>query len=142
MKKRIFIYTVIALFTILFVYTGVNKLLANEEFNVELKLSPILNPFAGILRWLVPIVELLIVASLLTKRGRLNGLYAAFIMMLLFTLYIVWVNSFSYYIPCGCGGFLEKLSANMHIFLNALFILLALTGIYFEIQERKKRYKI
>jgi hypothetical protein len=102
----------------------------NETFNMELRLSPVLNPFASLLRWTIPIVELFVAILLLTKRGRINGLLATFFLMLIFTIYLIILNNFDYYIPCSCGGFLENISVKKHIFLNTILALTALLGFY------------
>jgi uncharacterized membrane protein YphA (DoxX/SURF4 family) len=61
--------------------------------------------------------------------GRLIGLYASFFFMILFTGYIVAILRFSSYIPCSCGGILQKMSWTQHLIFNIGFLLLAVIAI-------------
>ncbi len=92
------------LLILLMVYAALAKLNDYDNFRFGLSESPIIAPFAGILVWAVPATELLIAAMLALSFLRLAGLYASFVLMLLFTLYIVVMLSFYDHIPCSCGG--------------------------------------
>jgi hypothetical protein len=48
----------------------------------------------------------------------------------MFTLYIIFISQFTYYIPCSCGGYLDALPQNGHILLDTTLVLLAGAGIY------------
>jgi hypothetical protein len=56
------------------------------------------------------------------------GLYASFFLMSLFTAYLMIMLNVSYYVPCSCGGVLEKLSWNQHIVFNVFFIVISAAG--------------
>jgi len=60
---------------------------------------------------------------------RLTALYAAFSLMVMFTAYIAFILNFSDYIPCSCGGILEKMSWKEHLIFNSGFVIIALIGI-------------
>ncbi|MBW4361046.1 DoxX family protein [Flavobacterium taihuense] len=117
------------LYILLFTYAAVSKLLDFENFQVQLGQSPLLSAFAGFLSRFVPILELLIVVMLLFPRFRLTALFASFNLMLMFTSYIYIILHFSSFIPCSCGGILEKMGWNEHLIFNIIFILLAIVGI-------------
>lgn len=127
--KRISLETICILYVVLFVYAAVSKLLDFENFQVQLGQSPLLSAFAGWVSWGVPIIELVIALLLLVPRFRLVGLYAAFSIMVMFTAYIVIILNFSSFVPCSCGGILEKMGWGEHLVFNSVFVLLALTGI-------------
>jgi uncharacterized membrane protein YphA (DoxX/SURF4 family) len=91
--------------------------------------SPLLSAFAGIVVWLVPLIELLIALLLFLKSYRLISLFAAFSMMIMFTVYIFIILNYSSFIPCSCGGILEKMGWTEHLIFNIIFVLLALLGI-------------
>lgn len=57
------------------------------------------------------------------------GLFAAFSIMVMFTAYIYIILNYSSFIPCSCGGILEKLGWKEHLFFNLIFIMLAAAGI-------------
>src|SRR5690606_8338155 len=98
------------LFVLLFVYAAVSKLLDFETFRVQLAQSPLLSAYAGIIAWLVPGVEILIALLLIIPRFRVVALYSSFLLMVMFTAYIYIILNYSDFVPCSCGGVLEKLS--------------------------------
>jgi hypothetical protein len=126
-----------ALFIILFVYAALTKLLDYEKFRVQIGQSPLLTAFAGWIAWMVPVAEILISLMLVFVRLRLIGLYAAFSLMVMFTTYIICILTLSLYIPCSCGGVLEKLGWKEHLVFNIVFIMLAAIAIL--ISYRKER---
>jgi uncharacterized membrane protein YphA (DoxX/SURF4 family) len=88
-----------------------------------------LSAFAGSIVWIIPLIELSISILLLLKRCRLIGLFAAFDLMVMFTAYIYIILNYSSFIPCSCGGILEKMGWTEHLLFNVFFVLLALIGI-------------
>ena len=117
------------LYLLLFVYAAVSKLLDFENFQVQLGQSPLLSAFAGWVSYGVLIVELSIALLLLVPRFRLVGLFAAFSLMVMFTTYIIIILNFSSFVPCSCGGILEKMGWTEHLIFNIVFVLLAAVGI-------------
>jgi uncharacterized membrane protein YphA (DoxX/SURF4 family) len=114
---------------LLFVYAAANKLLDYDTFRVQLGQSPLLSAYAEWMAWAVPLAELGIAALLSVKRFRFAGLLASFTLMVMFTAYIYILLHYSTFVPCSCGGILEKLSWEEHLVFNAAFVLLALTGV-------------
>jgi len=127
--KNSIIETVCLLYILLFVYAAVSKLLDFENFQVQLGQSPLLSAFASWVSWAVPMIEILIALTLLIPRYRVVGLFAAFSLMVMFTSYIIIILNFSSFVPCSCGGILEKLGWTEHLVFNSAFVLLALIGI-------------
>jgi uncharacterized membrane protein YphA (DoxX/SURF4 family) len=117
------------LYILLFVYAAISKLLDFENFQVQLGQSPMLSAFTGFVSWAVPILELLIVVLLLFPRLRFFGLFTAFSLMVMFTAYIFIILTYSSFVPCSCGGILEKLGWTEHLIFNVVFIILAAVGI-------------
>jgi hypothetical protein len=64
--------------------------------------------------------------------------------MSMFSAYIIAITQFSDYIPCSCGGILQKMSWNQHLVFNFLFVSLAAAGILLYRYPEKKitAYKI
>lgn len=136
--KSILLDCICYLYVVLFVYAAVSKLLDFENFQVQLGQSPLLSAFAGWVSWGVPIVELIIALLLVFPRFRLLGLYAAFSLMVMFTSYIIIILNFSPFVPCSCGGILEKMTWNQHLIFNIFFILLGLWAILLQSQEKNQ----
>lgn len=118
------------LFVLLFVYAAVSKLLDFENFQVQLGQSPLLSAYAGILSWLVPMVEIGIALMLAIPLLRIAGLYASYTLMAMFTAYIFIILNFSSFVPCSCGGVLEELGWKEHFFFNLGFLFLSLIALW------------
>lgn len=127
--KTIIIETVCLLYVLLFVYAAVSKLLDFENFRVQLGQSPLISSFAGWLSWTVPLSELLIALLLLIYKTRMYGLYLSYFLMVLFTTYIFIILNYSASIPCSCGGVLEQMGWQEHLWFNVFFIALAVAGL-------------
>jgi len=137
MKRSMIIEIICALFIILFVYAALTKLLDYEKFRVQIGQSPLLTAFAGWIVWMVPGAEILIAIMLVSIRLRLIGLYAAFSLMMMFTTYIICILTLSLYIPCSCGGVLEKLGWTEHLIFNIVFIILAAAAVLLSYRKGK-----
>ena len=129
MKKQIIIETICFLFVILFIYAATNKLLDYQKFSIQIGQSPLLTGFGDTIPWLVITSEIVVSVLLLIPNLRLVALYASFSLMVMFTAYIVAILNFSSYVPCSCGGVLEKLGWREHLVFNSAFVLLGLLGI-------------
>jgi len=127
-KKNIIVEIICALFVILFIYTGLNKLLDYDTFTFQLGRSPYLQNFSRPVALLLPPLELLVAIALIIKRTRLAGFYASFFLMSLFSGYVAIMLSLSFYLPCSCGGILQALSWREHLVFNSLFTLMAVGG--------------
>jgi uncharacterized membrane protein YphA (DoxX/SURF4 family) len=142
-KKRYLKNTTIVvssyLFVFLFLYAAISKLLDFETFTVQLAQSPLLSAYAGFIAWAVPGIEIAIALLLVFERFRLFALYAAFTLMVMFTAYIYIILNFSDFVPCSCGGVLEKLTWTQHLIFNVFFILLAGVAVFFAGRYRPKK---
>ncbi|MCD0472544.1 MauE/DoxX family redox-associated membrane protein [Flavobacterium sp. JAS] len=130
--KSIFIEAVSLLYVLLFVYAASSKLMDFENFQVQIGQSPLLSVFASWVSWLVPLIELLLSAALIIPRFRYFGLLGALSLMSMFIAYIFIILHFSSFVPCSCGGILEKMSWNTHLIFNIVFLLLAILAILWE----------
>ena len=124
------------LFVLLFVYAAISKILEYDKFVSQIGQSPLLTYFASWTPAFVIGTELLIAMMLASARWKLAGMYAAYALMLMFTAYIIAILQFSTFIPCSCGGILERLGWTEHLVFNLSFVALALAGII--IGERKR----
>lgn len=117
------------LFVLLFLYAATSKVLDYENFRVQMAQSPLLSAFAGPVSWGVPLSEIIISILLLAERWRTIALFGAFGLMVMFTAYIHIVLNYSAFVPCSCGGILEKLGWTQHLIFNAAFIVLSIAAI-------------
>jgi hypothetical protein len=119
------------LLLLLFLYTSLSKLADHEVFKNVLIASPLLKPYAGIIAWLVPSIEIAIAILLFIPRFRIKGLIASVILIILFTIYLLYMIAFTPNLPCSCGGVVKLLTWPQHIVFNLFFIFLSLAGIIF-----------
>lgn len=129
MWRNFFIQLIAALFIILWIYTGYNKLFEYEEFKNQLSRSPFIGGFYSLISILLPVGEIILAILLVIKRTRLLGMYLSFITMVLFTGYIWLMLNFASDLPCSCGGVLSSMSWNDHLIFNFGYTLLGLIGI-------------
>lgn len=137
--RSIIVDVICYLFVLLFLYAATSKLMEYDKFLLQMGKSPIITDFANILVWLVPTLEIAISISLMFEKTRLMGLYAAFALMLLFTLYIYAILNYSDFIPCSCGGVLQKMTWNQHLVFNIVFVALGIVGILLQEKINEKR---
>ena len=112
-------------FIILFIYAAASKMLDFENFQVQLAQSPLLSAYAGFISFGVVILELVIVGLLCFNFTRLWGLYASFAIMVAFTVYIFLILNYSDFVPCSCGGILEKMGWTEHLIFNIACVVTA-----------------
>jgi uncharacterized membrane protein YphA (DoxX/SURF4 family) len=137
LSKGTIVDIISVLFIILFLYTGISKLMEYDVFKEQIAENPILNPVASFIAWALPLTEFLVSLMLIIPRWRLKGLYASLFLMIAFTIYIGGIMMFYKELPCSCGGIISLLSWNGHLILNSIFILLAFMGVRLERQLRR-----
>lgn len=117
------------LYILLFIYASASKLLDFQHFRIQLGQSPLLSAFAGQVAIIVPVAEIFICVLLLIPKYKPAGLFAAYGLMVMFTAYIFIILNYTSFVPCSCGGVLEKLDWQSHLVFNLFFILLAVLGV-------------
>jgi hypothetical protein len=122
--KNIFIEATCLLYILLFVYAAMNKGLDFEKFQVQLGQSPLLSAFADWISWTVLIIEFAIVFFLVIPKTKIKALYAGFCLMSMFTAYIFIMLNYSSFLPCSCGGILEKMNWRQHLVFNIFFVVI------------------
>ena len=117
--RQAFIY----FFIILFVYAAVSKLTDFENFQVQVAQSPLLSAFATFIAYATVIGELIIALMLCFTKSRLLGLYLFLGFMTALTVYIFLILNYSPFVPCSCGGVLEKMGWWEHLWFNGVVCL-------------------
>jgi uncharacterized membrane protein YphA (DoxX/SURF4 family) len=123
--KNNIVSIICCLYAVLFVYAATSKLLDFENFQIQLGQSPLLSSFAGLILFAVPVLEIIIAILLLIQKFRLIGLFSAYTLMVLFTAYIYILLNYSAFVPCSCGGIIQKMTWSEHLIFNLFFVLLA-----------------
>lgn len=134
--KKYFVKTVSILLALLFIYAAASKLLDFEAFQVQLAQSPLLSAYAGIISYSILIIEFAVAILLLILNTNKLGLYASIGLMASFTLYIYLILNYSDFVPCSCGGILEKLGWTEHLIFNIFFLVLSLIALFVLVKKR------
>jgi putative oxidoreductase len=139
-SKTTFLADIISgILSLLFLYTALSKLTGYEKFKNVLTSSPMLEPFASTIAWLLPATEIAIVVLLFIPPFRIKGLIASVILITLFTIYLLYMIAFTPHLPCNCGGVIKLLTWPEHIVFNLFFVFLSATGIL--LYKRAKNLK-
>ncbi len=123
---------IISLLIILFIYTGLNKLMDYDNFTLQLGRSPYIEHWVKWVAIPLPVGELLIATALIFPRTRLIALYASLFVMALFTGYVWVMMTYSPSLPCTCGGILQAMSWHTHLIFNAVVTVLSYAGIFIQ----------
>lgn len=137
MKRNTIIEIIAILFMILFLYTGISKLVDYPIFKAQLEESPVMAPFSTVIAWGVPLLEIGLAILLLLPAFRLKGLYGSLFLMSAFTIYVIALVSVSDKLPCSCGGVIEQLSWQQHIIFNSAFTGLAAWAVWLQRKSDK-----
>jgi len=117
-------------------YTAYAKIEDHSRFYKGLLNISYIGDYALLISWLVPLSEILIAVLLLIPKMQKLGLYLFAVMMGVFTLYIASMLLWATKLPCHCGGAIEKLSWNQHLWFNLGFIALASLAIWLKKQSK------
>lgn len=137
MSRKLIAEIIGGLFILLFLYTALSKLSEIALFRLVLRSSPLISDYANLVSILIPVSEILVSLLLFIPGTRRRGLYAAFLLMLIFTLYLAYMLSFTRQLPCSCGGVISRLTWKQHLVFNIAFTLLAIAGIRLSREPRR-----
>ncbi|MBA4166092.1 MAG: hypothetical protein H0X41_00850 [Chitinophagaceae bacterium] len=115
-------------------YAAFSKLYVFNNFRFQLLGHPMLLSHATFFAGLVPILEIVIACLLIFPITRKAGALASLSLLILFTMYILYMFGFYPHQPCSCGGIISRLSWSQHILFNMLFIFIS-----FLLSVRKNR---
>ena len=121
-----------ALLILTFTYAALSKLMERSFFAGVLSQLPLIGSGARLLSIILPASELLISFMLLFHCLRRPGLFAAFLLMLAFTVYVGGMMLFAPHLPCSCGGVLNQLGWSGHLAFNLALTALAFYGHWLE----------
>lgn len=119
-----------AILILLFTYTALSKLGNLTSFRSTIAASPLFNGLGSQLSLTIPLAELATALLIFIPRTIWFGLRLSFVLLLLFTSYLVYMLLFVPELPCSCGGVLQALSWKQHLWFNGSFILLNAAAIF------------
>ncbi len=120
----------IYIFILFFAYTGFYKVLNLDAFKFNIARTAVFPEyFINIIPYAVILLEFIVIFFLIFRKK--TGVILFAISMLVFSIYIMLLYQFGRYEVCGCGGVLNGLEFKYHMLINIIFLLLALSVIYF-----------
>lgn len=137
--KTRFVEIVSYFFILLFCYASISKIMDFENFQYQIGQSPLLSSFANIISYGILAVELFVSALLIFEKTRRPGLYFSFVLMVLFSFYIYIILSYSEFVPCSCGGILEKMGWRTHLIFNLATVALSASALLIQARIIRKR---
>jgi len=127
--SRLIINIICYALALVLLYAAASKLLEYDKFLITMGQSAMLTPYASILAWLIPLIEICLTILLVFECLRLEGLYGSLAILTMFTTYIYIIQRYAENIPCSCGGLLEKMDWEAHFVLNIFLVVLNIIGI-------------
>lgn len=110
-------------------YTAISKLADYNLSREQMALMPLMTPIAHIIAWVLPVTEIIVAILIFIPKTRIKGLYAVTGLMILFSVYIVYMMTNYEHLPCSCGGLLQALSWKGHLIFNGVYILIGIIAI-------------
>lgn len=128
-------YTVIfettrLLLILLFVYTGISKLIGYYLFYEQLTKIPLLQNIATPISIAVPGIELVAAIALVFKKWEITGWWLSALLISMFALYIAVMMLFAPSLPCSCGGIISFLTWQQHLWINISIAMLCWCKLY------------
>lgn len=139
MKKLPVIEIIASLLILLFAYSGISRLPGYRSFADTISESPLIHNGAGTIGLLLPATELIVVLLLFFERTRKAGLYASLLLLVVFTLYLLYMVLYAADEPCSCGSVLRLMNWKQLLWFNLFFIAMNLLGLF--VMSRKQPVK-
>jgi len=132
------------LLVILFGYALSSKLNEHTKFAEYMKLVPVplIQQYATVIAWAVPLAEAVTAIMLCLERWRKTGLVLAFLLLLVFEIYIAAMLLLGLELPCTCSGFISKLGWKPHLIFNAFFMFISVLPFLYQRHVTKKYFQI
>ncbi|MGE8514442.1 MAG: MauE/DoxX family redox-associated membrane protein [Chryseobacterium culicis] len=129
-------------FILLFCYATISKMLDFENFQIQIAQSPLLSSFSGFVSYGILCAELAVCLLLILERTRIIGLYCSLFLMVCFSAYIYLILNYSEFVPCSCGGILEKMGWKTHLLFNLATVILSISSLLMGLYGKSKNYII
>lgn len=113
---------IVAVLILVFVYTGVSKLLDRHLFESRLLQMPLLHVMPVFVSYTLPFTELVVAVLLLLPGSRIWSLYASLLLLCMFTIYLLYMLLLVPNLPCSCGGVLQQMGWKTHLIFNGVLI--------------------
>lgn len=132
-----FVQIASALIAILWFYAAISKIIDFDHFQKAMHKQTLWPIARSLLTYGLPPVEIALGVLLIIDRTILYGLYFSACLLLLFVSYIILVLTKVFgRVPCSCGGLIEHMGWQFHLYFNITFLTLTIITIF--IHQRKE----
>lgn len=131
--KKVTINVISVMLIILFVHAGLIKWMDYSTFKTQLSAYPLLSPFAGVIAWLFPAIEMATAVLLVSARTRTLGLAVSLSIMTILSAYIIFLLNAAADAPCACQALLGFTTWPAQLKFNMIFMLIALLGLLLQL---------
>ena len=141
-RRTAFVNFIASVFIFLFTYTAVSKLTSFSSFRYNISRSPLIGNYGSFIVVVLPAVELAITIFLFFPRTRLAGIYASFCLMAIFSFYVGYGLLSGSPLPCTCGGIIQSLTWQQHLWLNAILTVLSVIAIRLKVSAPQQKLNV
>lgn len=141
MKYSLVLSIIQFLLVLLFLYTGLSKLMNTKGLYDALQAVPFVKTYATLLSITLPVLEILIAILIIVPSTSKKALFGSLSLLSLFTIYLLWMVLTQKDLPCSCGGVIQQMTWKQHIHFNIVFITINVVAILIE-TSRKDRIAI
>jgi len=145
-KENIILNIIRPVLIMLWVYAAVTKVSNYPLFISELHKQPFPESTDAAIAIILPTIEIVTAVLLLFDRTLKTGYKGSFILMSLFTLYVLLAMTRTFgHIPCPCAGIIGRMNWGAHLVFNLFFVIISYVGYYLQTDkgnttnERDKR---
>lgn len=136
--KEYVISIIILLLVVMWVFASFSKFLDFDTFQRQLRGGYITSSAGTLLAYFLPIVQLVIAVLLLTKRWQFIGMSLSLILLIAYTLYIIYILIWAPTIPCSCISIFRGVTWYDQLKINTLLLLINTVGMVLSIPRVKQ----
>ena len=125
MKQKSIIRTLSLFLAILLAYAACYKLLTFKDFQYQLNKTIYFTGYSTLIACCIPVLELLAAALLVRGITRLAGLFGAFFLINIYTIYLLAMLQQGHQMPCDCGELWPVLTLGQHLLFNLAIIVVS-----------------
>ena len=125
MKHKSITRAISVLLAALFAYAAIYKLITFTNFSIQLDKVTYISGYSTLIAFLIPALELLVAVLLFRPLSRLAGLFGAFFLINIYTVYLLAMLNKGHQMSCDCGELWAWLTLGQHLILNLVMIVLS-----------------
>lgn len=127
--KNIVSELIIFILILVWAYTFASKIFDFDTFNRQIKGAYLLSAGGSVLPYFLQVVHLGIVILLLNKNWRRLGLLTSLSVIILYTVYLIYILKFAPSIPCSCIAVFKRMNWHDQLYFNFIALAINIIGL-------------